>query len=458
MMAGAFKHHGRLSLSSNSNQWTTDLPTLLLVNKTRKPSFIARFVLLLVVLQYGNHVNAESKGISEQPGTTGQFNYAIHYDHEISYGDTQTPYSVGEKLSTDTKVTVITHVNGWPSQMNELGFTYEKIARHNVSVTNSIVNKLGINIDHFVFYTQTKDRRSGYFDPFINVLREFDSKYETSLSAEQVDAMVSVFYDSRHIRDIASIKSDMSGWTEENYRNHIASHWARGALVDMAIVDIDKGKLEHASRLLKPAISLNHPPATYLMGVIREKLEDQSGSVSWFKKASDQGHVHATYVLALRYKSGTGIAPSNEEFFRLLEVAANEGHGRAAFTLGVHYLDGRILDHDPDEAVRWLTLAESRGVEEATPLKEKATKMSRLANKIARVNRNIKNLDSELADINAAKAGLELSPSHPLNNLSVAEWTVISRKMSENRPFYRNSEGGTHWQRVSELASKLGFL
>lgn len=413
---------------------------------------------LLLVLQSFSPVFAQTQDIDEPESRRGQFQFALHYDIEIRYGGSKTPFTAGRDLSHGDKVVVVTHVNGSPSQTNGGQFTYRKLAEQNLSVTRSIVRNLGVSIDHFVFYTEKDDGRSSYYDPFMTVLAAFNEDRESALPAEELDVIASVFFRSEHVGDIASVKGQTTEWTPDRYRNFLISSWARDVLIDMAVMAMRSGDYELSSRLLEPAISVDHPPAMYLMAAIQDNLGDKAGSVSWLKKASDEGHRQATYMLALRLESGAGIPQNHDESIRLLTVAAEAGHSQAAFRLGRHYLDGKIVAQNSEEAARWLAVAEAGGIGEASPFKGKAEHLLDLERQMATLREETDQLTEQIAALNEVSAILEVNSNHPLNRLSHDQWKVLTIKMQENRSYYDDVEGIVYWRRVEALARQLGFF
>ena len=58
--------------------------------------------------------------------------------------------------------------------------------------------------------------------------------------------------------------------------------------------------------------------------------EDKKEGVRWWKKAAEQGHAEAQFILGMTYTTGGDSIPENQaEAKRWLKMAANQGHSNA---------------------------------------------------------------------------------------------------------------------------------
>jgi TPR repeat protein len=89
----------------------------------------------------------------------------------------------------------------------------------------------------------------------------------------------------------------------------------------------------------------------------------------WFKVASDNGYMSATYRLALMYRNGDHVDRSYEEAFRLFLDSAEKGHELAQFELSRMYRDGVGVEKSVELADKWFDLYdEQRRYNELYPI------------------------------------------------------------------------------------------
>ena len=88
--------------------------------------------------------------------------------------------------------------------------------------------------------------------------------------------------------------------------------------------------------------------------------DDRDAAVEWWRKAADQGHAEAQYLIGLcHHEKGTTVDKvSSVEWFR---KAAAQGHAKAQYHLGcAHYL-GHGVPVDHAAAVEWWCKAADQG-------------------------------------------------------------------------------------------------
>lgn len=114
--------------------------------------------------------------------------------------------------------------------------------------------------------------------------------------------------------------------------------------------------------------------AQYLLGEIiiknsREREEQYLRAVQWFRKAADQGNVHAQCSLGRLYEMGKGVKQDYEQaayWYRTAEETALElakqGEKDAQYTLGTMYEFERLgIKKNYKKAIKWYTRAASQG-------------------------------------------------------------------------------------------------
>ena len=105
--------------------------------------------------------------------------------------------------------------------------------------------------------------------------------------------------------------------------------------------------------------------------------QDYTEAVKWFRKAAEQGKVHAQNNLGLMYANGQGVPRDDAEAMKWYRKAAEQGEVRAQNNLGLMYDDGWGVAQDYVQAYMWLDLAAAQ--RDKTAAKERdiiATKLS----------------------------------------------------------------------------------
>lgn len=86
---------------------------------------------------------------------------------------------------------------------------------------------------------------------------------------------------------------------------------------------------------------------------IPENLDE---AVKWYRKAAENGHARAQYVMGKSYHSGEAVPKDQVEAFKWWRKAAEQGHATSRFNLGVMYFLGRGTAKDFSEAARWFNV------------------------------------------------------------------------------------------------------
>ncbi len=89
-------------------------------------------------------------------------------------------------------------------------------------------------------------------------------------------------------------------------------------------------------------------------------------AVKWYRKAAEQGHAEAQYMLGYHYNYSDGVEYSRDnvrEAMKWYLKAAEQGHARSQLTLGNIYNIGEYeqIGKDPVEAVKWYRKAAEQG-------------------------------------------------------------------------------------------------
>jgi TPR repeat protein len=88
-------------------------------------------------------------------------------------------------------------------------------------------------------------------------------------------------------------------------------------------------------------------------------------AVQWYRKAAEQGNVHAARSLAVLYETGRGVHQNAAEAFKWFKKAAEGGYSKAQNDLGQRYEAGQGVTQDNAEAEKWYLRAASQNNVEA---------------------------------------------------------------------------------------------
>ena len=154
---------------------------------------------------------------------------------------------------------------------------------------------------------------------------------------------------------------DQNGCADRD-RNYVA---APQPAATSAIRDADTYQGEDPAALQASAAA-GSAAAAYKLGEVygyglAKNPRDPALEAQYYQIAADRGHPWAEYRLAELYRSGEGVARSNQEFMQLTFAAAKQGQPDAAYNLGLIYFDGVSLPADQTEAARWFSTAAAAG-------------------------------------------------------------------------------------------------
>ena len=134
------------------------------------------------------------------------------------------------------------------------------------------------------------------------------------------------------------------------------------------------GGVDHAeaSAWYRKAAEQGHVEAQYMLGWMNHRgfmdnaspsdltARDFVAAVAWYRKAAEQGHVEAQYMLGRMYHQGRGVPQDFVEAVAWYHQAAEQGQPQALWYLGDMYSEGLGVLQDFVEAHRWYNLAASR--------------------------------------------------------------------------------------------------
>ncbi len=101
--------------------------------------------------------------------------------------------------------------------------------------------------------------------------------------------------------------------------------------------------MEGADRMkrLRKAAEQGHADAQFMLGAGYHLgmgvPQDYAESVKWCRKAAEQGHADAKYMLGASYDVGQGVPQNYVEAVKWYRKAAEQGHKWAQYMLGASY-------------------------------------------------------------------------------------------------------------------------
>ena len=131
--------------------------------------------------------------------------------------------------------------------------------------------------------------------------------------------------------------------------------------------DATSGDREEYFNCLQRAVALSpsHSKSLYALGFYYDFFAiSDTESVSWYRKAAEQGHLDAMFRLGRAYIYAKGVPIDSSQAVRWLWSAADNGHEEAKEFLGCAYFDGRGTTGDFAQAAEWFRKA----VEQDGPL------------------------------------------------------------------------------------------
>ena len=98
----------------------------------------------------------------------------------------------------------------------------------------------------------------------------------------------------------------------------------------------------------------------YRYGVL-DVHQDYTKAVYWFRKAAEQGHAWAQYILGIMYANGQGVPQDYTKAIKWHRKAAEQGLTGAQYNLGVMYAEGWGVLKDHAKAAEWYRKAAEQG-------------------------------------------------------------------------------------------------
>ena len=89
--------------------------------------------------------------------------------------------------------------------------------------------------------------------------------------------------------------------------------------------------------------------------------QDDAEEVKWWRKFAKQGYAEAQVGLGWMYNQGTGVPQDYTEAVKWFRKAAEQGHAEAQFNLGGMYARGKGVSEDNTEAAKWYRKAAEQG-------------------------------------------------------------------------------------------------
>ena len=116
----------------------------------------------------------------------------------------------------------------------------------------------------------------------------------------------------------------------------------------------------------RKAAEQGHATAAYLLGLTCANglggiVRDDVAAVQWFQKAAEQGYASAQFDLGVMYDSGRGVAQDNPTAAHWYQKAAVQGNASAQCNLGVMYMNGCGVVQDDAAAVQWFKKSTDQG-------------------------------------------------------------------------------------------------
>ena len=117
-----------------------------------------------------------------------------------------------------------------------------------------------------------------------------------------------------------------------------------------------------ALKYLLQAANMGHAEAQWMLGTTyfvgdMGLPEDYPIAIEWYKKAAEQGYIHAQEQMAFMYVHGCGVPKDLKLAVEWYAKAAKQGSVKAQVSLGKMYLYGRGVGLDYEEAIFWYTKA-----------------------------------------------------------------------------------------------------
>jgi len=134
------------------------------------------------------------------------------------------------------------------------------------------------------------------------------------------------------------------GWATEPSRSEGAKLWS------------------DAKRIMSNYVETEHL-AAFDMGVLWDRgypSQDFSRAMKYYKMASERGNAKAKFNIALMYKRGEGVEPSDKIAAKYMEEAAISGHKQATLSIAKYYTSGIGCKQNREKALGYYKMAVDR--------------------------------------------------------------------------------------------------
>ena len=114
---------------------------------------------------------------------------------------------------------------------------------------------------------------------------------------------------------------------------------------------------QKATMWFRKAAEQGHADAQFVLGLMYAKGEglekNDWKATEWFRKAAEQGHADSQFNLGVRYGFGRGVRKDYGLAFNCYQKAANQGHAFAQNNLGSMYEKGEGVSKNDKKSIEW---------------------------------------------------------------------------------------------------------
>lgn len=116
-----------------------------------------------------------------------------------------------------------------------------------------------------------------------------------------------------------------------------------------------------------PSVKYDTPEKMFQRGSTFAQKGNIKKTIRWYRKAAEQGHAEAQYILGDFYYNGVGVTPDTIQAVEWYRKAAEQGHTSAQHMMGIAYENGYGIERSEPTAIEWSV----RPQRELAPLKKK---------------------------------------------------------------------------------------
>ena len=150
------------------------------------------------------------------------------------------------------------------------------------------------------------------------------------------------------------------------------------ARADQCVTAYKSKDYTSAEVICRKAAEQGHELAPFLLGVMyylgQGVTQDYAEAAKWLRKAAAQGSAEAQFLLGGMYTDGLGVTKDYAEAVKWYRKAAEQGGGQAQFTLGGMYEKGQGVAQDFVKAHALFNIAAARGVSIGAEQRDKVAK------------------------------------------------------------------------------------